>query len=416
MAMNYKLFIKKIYDKLVIRSIKNTEEVPNLTEWYALLNRIGHDTDPIQEAYRKHICRMYYFSPLRKMVINVLSFLYLIIQPYRIENKHIRKEIEKTAILVERESIPSSDIFPNTIYGTYNVRKVIYEKIADKKILTKDIELLYLSVKKQFWMHPYFLLQIKQSLSVISNCILEGDFQAIIVYDSERDIASPIITNWLKTYDIEYISFMHGDYLLQLIQAHMCFSKYYVWNKAYIEMFSDKLKCNIIEYEIYTPGKLQKKWNLEIIPSSHYLTYYLSGESEKSLESLVVIFNKLNSRGLVCKVRPHPRYSYYEKINRMFDPSMIEDPHNISLKESLASTSYVVGLSTTVLNEAFIEGKEIVIDDITDVPHYNDLKDRFFIALQLPHINFSDLVAGEITKPGDMNEQSDREKEGPSNR
>ena len=89
--MNYRNIIKGVYDKIVIQTIKNTEEIPDVNSWYELLGKIGHDNNPVQESYRKHICRMTYFSPLKKIAINILSFLYLLLQPYHCVDRELRK-------------------------------------------------------------------------------------------------------------------------------------------------------------------------------------------------------------------------------------------------------------------------------------------------------------------------------------
>ena len=75
-----------------------------------------------------------------------------------------------------------------------------------------------------------------------------------------------------------------------------------------------------------------------------------------------------------------------------FKSITIEDSAKVSLKESLSNTKYVVGLNTTVLSEAYIEGKEIVIDNISDYPHFIDAQKRGSIVFQRDHVLLSEIV------------------------
>ena len=83
---------------------------------------------------------------------------------------------------------------------------------------------------------------------------------------------------------------------------------------------------------------------------------------------------------------------YIKEIMNTFKSITIEDPVKVLLKESLGNTKYVVGLNTTVLSEAYIEGKEIVIDDISDYPHFIDAQKRNSIVFQRDHMLLSEII------------------------
>ncbi|MBQ9314988.1 MAG: hypothetical protein IJ220_08400 [Clostridia bacterium] len=391
--MNVRIFIKGVYNRLVIKTIKNTEDLPDISKWKEYLKRIGNDDDPIKESFRKHKCRMTYFGCFRLVLINILSFFYLCVTSFRVNKKRIEPSFDNVATLIERKAIPSKDIFPSALVNEYsNINIVDYDSISFDQ-LVQELFSIYVRIKKKYFFHPYYLLQIKQGLSMISYCLLNSTFNALIVYDSERDISTPIIKAYLESKGIKYISFMHGEYLLQLIQAHMSFSEYYIWHHTYIEMFKDVLKCNIGNYIIYKPFKMKKKFDFSTLEPDHFMTYYLSGESTVSLDNLVDIFNVFESNGKRCVIRFHPRYSHVDLIYRLFDTSKIENPKEIALETSLSSTEYVVGLSSTVLSEAYAEGKKIVIDDISNPKQFENIKHRYCIALSKEHLLLSDLIS-----------------------
>jgi len=58
----------------------------------------------------------------------------------------------------------------------------------------------------------------------------------------------------------------------------------------------------------------------------------------------------------------------------------------------LENTKYVIGLNTTVLSEAYVEGKQIVIDDLSDKERFLDAKRRGAIAFKKKHLLLSELL------------------------
>ena len=386
--------LRELYINFVLKDIKNTENIPSVQKWEQYLNKLGHDANYLTEAYRKYKCRLLYIKWIKQIILNISALFFLMIKPPRIINQDDTKtkRINCDALLVEKGFITAKSIFPQELKEKYNRIETVDEtQLRDRRLL-RDIYNVYKEAKRKYLLHPYFLLLLQKDLIMLSNCIEKYTFNALISYDCERDISSPVITTYLEGIHKKYISFMHGEYLLQIIQAYSMFSEYYVWDNIYIEMFQKILKCNTKEYKVYTPDKLKKKWDFRNIKTNHLFTYYLSGESIVTLKKLADIAEKIEASGYQFKIRPHPRYSHKKMIEELFTESQIENPDVIDIKTSLGSAEYIVGLSTTVLSEAYNEGKRIVIDDYTNIPQYKNLYDRYSIALRKEHLLFSDLL------------------------
>ena len=81
-----------------------------------------------------------------------------------------------------------------------------------------------------------------------------------------------------------------------------------------------------------------------------------------------------------------------QDMTEEFKDVLIEMQSEITLEQSLGNTAYVIGLATTVLFEAEVEGRKIVIDDISNKSLFNNLNARRFRLLSHEHLLLSELV------------------------
>lgn len=392
--------LNRIYARLVIGDIKETDKEPNVDEWMNFLSKMPPADDYISNTYNKYLCRQFHFPIWKRFIMEVAAFPLMI--KVLFENRKVSLVLpnckENSIFIEEKTDLKYDDIIPEDLINKYS-KSMSAINNRDSKLLKEAfsieaIKLLKPLVKK-YWYHPYMIVWCYRELKKHSTYIMTYNPKATVVYVEERNIATPLIKQLYKNTGRDFISFMHGEYLLRLIQGYMGFSKYYIWDESYIDTFSSVLKCDIDEYVLYKPKKLEKKWDLENSIPTYYCTYYFSAESKESIHKLGGIFKNFEKEGKRCKVRPHPRYSQLDVIREVFPEYMIEDPKKINIEQSLRDTKYVVGLATTVLAEAYYEGREVVIDDITSVEKYNNLKKRRFVSLKRPHILFSELLKDE---------------------
>lgn len=389
-----KPLIDRLHEKFSGKVICNADSIPDIQEWKTFLNGLPEAKDSIDAAFNKYQCRMHYFQWHKRLFINILGLGVLPIEFFYLakSNQSLKNMHKGSAVLEKSRDVPVfEDVFPAELYDEFDV--TVVENFNKKfGILCREARTLMLKCIKRHPFHFFFLYFVYMELAAHSYFLLKYSPEATIVYVNERNVAGPIITELYEQKDRLFISFMHGEYLLQLVQGFMKFSRYYIWDKSYIDMFQ-WLKCDIEKYVVYTPGKLQKKWNFEDHETPFFCTYYLSGQSKESILRLGSILEILGTQGKQCKVRPHPRTIQYTKeILNSFKNIVIENSSTVSLKESFESTQYVVGLNTTVLSEAYVEGKPIVIDDISDKAHFEDAKRRGFAAFTKEHLLLSELM------------------------
>lgn len=389
-----KPLIDRLHERFSDKEINKVDEIPDIGEWEHFLKCLPIPEDSIDMAFNKYLCRMHYFPWHKRIFMNILGLGAFPVELFYLtrSNQSIKAMNRGKAVLEKSRDVPTfKDIFPEELYEEYDVKTI---DNFNKKfgILCKEARTLLFKCIKRHPFNFFFIYFVYMELAAHSCFLLKYNPEATIVYVNERNVASPIITELYEKDGRKLISFMHGEYLLQLVQGFMKFSRYYIWDKSYVDMFK-WLKCDIEEYVVYTPGKLRKKWNLEDHETPYYCTYYLSGQSKESILCLGNILEQMEKNGKKCKVRPHPRsLQYIKEIMNTFKSITIEDSAKVSLKESLSNTKYVVGLNTTVLSEAYIEGKEIVIDNISDYPHFIDAQKRGSIVFQRDHVLLSEIV------------------------
>lgn len=395
--------VKKIYKRLVVGDIKETDDEPNVDEWLEFLDSLPQCTGYISNTYNKYLCRQFHFPNWKKTLFEIAAIplvIYMLCTRC-IGGKNLPAKKGNLLLIERKPDVDYKDIIPSQLLSKYEENMEVLgsgNAMHTSAKMSKEALEIFRPFFRKYWYHPFLILWSIRELCKHSGYIQQYNPAATVVYVEERNVISPMLKQLYEQSGRKFISFMHGEYLLRLIQGYMSFSEYYIWDASYEETFSKILRCDIDDYILYKPHKLVKKWNLEQYEPSYFCTYYFSSESKSSIRNISEVFKKFESRGKKCKVRPHPRYSQLAVIRENFPEEMIEDPKKVSIEESLRATKYVVGLATTVLEEGYYEGREIVIDDIGAREKFENLTKRRYVTLNKPHRLLSELVEAEMDK------------------
>ena len=375
-----KNLIIPFYQKITFKYLFDFEkEDPDVKEWKEYLETLPDASNNYIMSYNKYLCRMWYFPFKYKLFINAISILIL---SYYFINilKNSRKKINKHSVenvLIKSINVGYKDIYPKELLKEFGEPHAIDSPGANQYVLNKVSFKIFFKtcLKKPFRFH-YLAITLKE-LCIYSSILKQYNSKAITCYVNERNVASPLITQMLEQNKMEYIHFMHGEYLLQLIQGYMKFSRFYVWDEHYEKMFVNDLNCPKDQMIVYTPGKLSKIFKIENEP--YLCTYYFGAESIQRIKKISEVFEGFRKKGFKCKVRPHPRRSNYDAINQYFKNFHIENPSEVTIDESIELSKYIIGLNSTVLSEALHGGKRVVLDDISEPERYKSLSDRNYI-------------------------------------
>ena len=176
---------------------------------------------------------------------------------------------------------------------------------------------------------------------------------------------------------------MHGEKLFMIREAFSHFSSFYVWDSFYIKLFlslrADKTKYLVSP--IIMPSIVVNKDKKNCV-------YYLGLESKKQLKAIKVNLEKL---GIDYLVRPHPVYET-PAVRHVFDEKHIEDVKSVDIWKSISNAGMVISIYSTVLFQAFLQGADIVIDDISNAKLFKDLQERDYIMFDKPHLLLSKII------------------------
>ncbi len=386
--------LKTMYSRFVIGDIKDTDTEPDVSEWDSFLASLPAPADCVDAAYNKYLCRMRYFSAPKGFLVNCASGLALLPALLRsMRGRGALASAQDGKLVVERiEQIGLDDILPGALREDYGDVIVVAGVREMPGRMCDEAAALFWRAWRRHPFSPYFLLYVLKELSRHSSLLLDYNPQAVAVYVNERNLATPILRELYEQGGRKIVSFMHGHYLLDLIQAYSWFSEFYVWDERYTSMFADRLKFNVGRYVVYTPEKLSKKWRLEDVEPAYDFTYYFCAEKESSIPLIESVLSELVRRGARVKVRPHPRYSHNDVIRQVFAAYDYEEPASVSMEESLGGTRYAIGLQTTVLYEAQVEGRGVVVDDVGNPQKFANLANRMSLILDSEHLLLSQVV------------------------
>lgn len=397
-----KSWIDRLHERFASSSIKKNQSIEDLKKWRKYLEELDDPKDVIEASYMRYECRMYHFSKTKRFIMNLFGFVAFFVEfVYIFTAKDHNHDKVRGKVVVERaRDIPDfSDVGPQEILDGNDQVEIIDNFNKKFAPLCKTARKYLI---RCIMAHPFsffYIYFVYMELATHSYILLKYNPETVFVYINERNIASPILTEMYEMEGRSFCSFMHGEYQLELIMAFMAFSKYYIWDKSYVKLFKDDLRCQIKEFIVYTPKKLIKKWNIDKEETTYFCTYYFSGESEESIRTVAKIIQEFSKLDRKCSIRPHPRDLRHKKIiEETFGQcdGIIENVRELSLRDSLSRTKYVIGLQSTVLSEAYVEGKTIVLDDFSDKEQFEKLKMQKFNVFNKPHLLLSELLKNEI--------------------
>lgn len=231
--------------------------------------------------------------------------------------------------------------------------------------------------------------------------------EAIINFRAELNSMSSIITLMCENEGVEYINFMHGEVMTNISSAFVRFSRFYIWDDHYKEVFRWS-KSPMDQFRTYLPAMYDHKSDTDKSDKEYFITYMFCGDEKGHMdfnaETICRVFKQLDQKGYKCKVRPHPRWSDMNQLHKVFDGSgiEIEIPEKVSVTESIYSSEYIAGTFSSVLTEAYYMKKTVVIDDISDKELISTLKRRKYFLLNKEHILLSKLLEESSIDPEEV--------------
>ena len=220
--------------------------------------------------------------------------------------------------------------------------------------------------------------------------------KALIVHN-EYSFTSSLMTDFCNKNGIELINVMHGEKLFNIRDSFFKFNRCYIWNDFYKELFVE-LRADSEQFIVEVPPSLL--FEKQACEKTVDYTYYLQAQGGKALETVVSFLKKLQGQGYEVAVRPHPRYTNMDSLNEYIGDSEIEvEPSRaFSIEDSILRTKNAISIYSTVLQQAYFNGTNVIIDDVSDPQFIEKLKSLGYVMMKTESEFLSEITDFKIVQ------------------
>lgn len=359
----------------------------NISEDMSFLKSLKEPKNDAERSFSQYQCQKRKYkkkSIFLARVISIIMYIPLILF-FLLGSLKKRKRNYQCSVFWNSLEI---DIIPISLQEKYKPCIILENELGFLKI--KDVRFLF-KIIKQIGFYPDFHFKIMMRISYYRKLIEKYNPKCIIA-TAEYSYTSSILTEYCEINNIKHINVMHGEKVFNIRDSFFRFTNCYIWDEHYEKLFTN-LRAEKEQFVIELPPSMKIELqnyqikNMSIIDYKFYLDI-LDEESAKKLKSYCEILIK---SGASVLIRPHPKYTDKNLLYKYFPYNMIED-NNIDIAYSICSTRYVISKASTVLNQAYHVGRNIIIDDLTDYKAFLNLKKIDYIIFSYRHSLLSDML------------------------
>ncbi len=324
-------------------------------------------------SFLQYKCCMSHVPLFNKIILYVISIIiFPIFIIIGVLNKIVRVHTQKIRLRTKMMALDLTrgyfNIFPSQIKDIKDRFEIIRPA---RKCFTidKDLIKLILSLIIKAAYHPFFILKVSTNLSIYNYLILVYNPKAII-NSKEFSFSSSILTAYLESKGILHINVMHGEKLFNIRDSFFRFSECWVWDSHYSNLFK-KLWAYPNQFRIGQPDHHLALTKNNRGPQNITLKFYWGEESDydelKYISTILTKFQNLSGAVIIIRYHPSHKEFFCKKVLPFFQQFLIENPLEVNIYESLASSTHVFGTYSTVLYEGKLNGKKVVINDYADI-------------------------------------------------
>ena len=337
---------------------KSFDQVPQ-KEQESILYRFPEPKSDFHRSFFQYKCQRYFSPWYKNITLDVISCLSLPIIVFLLFGRGLWVSF-KSNIEAIGEFKGIEEIIPNELKKEYIISNEVWnESLSLKKSDLKFIWKMLLN----FPFYPYFILKVVLKIASYSYLIETYRPKAMIVH-GEYSYSSSILTYYCEENNIKHINTMHGEKIYYIGYSFFRYSKCYIWDEHYEELLKS-LRAYPNQFIIAIPPALK------IDNESNYsdqayadVKYYLQIFNETKLMQIIDSMKGFERMGLKVVYRPHPRFSDIKLLEKYVSSSQIENPQEVSILTSVASSKYAIGYCSTVLYQAYLAGKKVILDDV----------------------------------------------------
>lgn len=379
-------------------------EARTKAEWISYINCLKSPKSDIERTRNHYLCLNIKTSVHKKILINILSalvipvsFIVTCIYSFFFRFKQYEDSgCDAVEFVIQNGSTyPSKVGIPDCLAKEYPVIKPYIQKkgkaLFFTGIMNKSVLKIWCETVRKYPFSFLMNLSVLTHILSINKLIAVFHPKAIISTEAENDYTSSILSSFCEKKGIEYICIMHGEYILTPGHAFVRFSRFYVWEDYYIKQFT-VTRSDPNFFYLYHPNRFSM--DLQNREKRYFITYYLQDQTETQLRNIFDSLEKIANSGKKCAIRMHPRQTDKLVVNTILPEYhlFLEDESQTTIAQSFSDTEYVVSAFSTVLSEAYENGKKVAIDDVSDKELFDSLKELMYYNARRITTRLSDLV------------------------
>jgi hypothetical protein len=371
----------KLYDHFVLKNFYVFLIDPDTTRRIIEKLNASAKKDYISRSYNQFYGYIMIQGKLKIFILNLISFFIIppLILLFLLFNIFYKTTKVRTNSAISFAVIEG--IIPSSLLNKYR----IIESEKTKYCLTIADIFFIIKIAFRYPFSYFFILKNLIKIANFSYLIKKFNCSAII-QTYEYSFTSSISTMYCENHGIKHINVMHGEKVYYIRDSFFSFHECYVWDEYYKKLFIS-LGAEPNQFIIEYPPVLNQLKEIGVIEGKEF-KYYLDGT--ETIEQILSIKSSVENKFKNLIFRPHPRFSDILNLER--NNIRIEDPGQVKIVDSLKECNYVCSKYSTVLFQALIMKKKIVVDDIMSPELYKDLIDREYIIFSKPHLKLSDIL------------------------
>lgn len=339
----------------------------------AYMLSLGFPKDDIDRSYKQFLCQEF-FSPwwVRSIWFFISCFAIPAVMVVLLWKGRKTKFISHVDTIAEDKGM--NEIIPIELSSKYTISHKEWNSGASLSVE----DLRYIGSRYFRVYQPYFIFKAIMQIAAYSARITKYHPERIITH-AEFSFCSSLLTDYCHHRGVKLINVQHGEKLLYIRDAFFHFDECYVWDEHYVKMLT-RLMAEPAQFKVVVPPSLK----IDTTVHQNQLCYadykyYLAADNENEIKSIVESMSFAKREGKSVKYRIHPRYTDLNVLKKYVPEFEIELPSEVNILDSISNLEYAVGSFTTVLVQAYLSGKKVLLNDVTFKKRFDQLKDYGYI-------------------------------------
>ena len=351
---------------------KHQFDIP-FEEQATYMSSLGNPKDDIDRSYKQFLCQEF-FSPwwVRFIWLVTSCFAIPVVMAILLWKGRKTKFMSHVDIIAEDKGM--DEIIPTELSSKYDIGHKEWNSGSSLSVT----DLKYICSRYFSRYQPYFVFKAIMQIAAYSARITKYQPERIITH-AEFSFCSSLLTDYCHYRGVKLINVQHGEKLLYIRDAFFHFDECYVWDEYYVKMLT-RLMAEPTQFKVAIPPSLKIDTTTYQNQSCYAdYKYYLAADNENEIKSIVESMSFAKRKGKSVKYRIHPRYTDLNVLKKYVSESEIEIPSEVSIFDSISNLEYAVGSFTTVLIQAYLSGKKVLLNDVTFKKRFDQLKDYGYI-------------------------------------